>query len=111
MKETIMYAERPLPRTPYKHALVVAMFTVATVITVWVSVRLQMHVLAGVPFFLAVPLGFYFFCVRRCPECGSRLSNHNELRTDTTGFRILSRCERCQVDWDTGFRGDSKYSD
>jgi hypothetical protein len=106
--DAFMLTERPLPRTPWTRAVaVVAAFSIFAAITVWLALQFDNHWLMGLPFLAAVPVGYYFFWVRRCPECGSRLAARREMLGTTTTYRLLSRCDRCQIDWDTGLLGDT----
>lgn len=107
-----MFPERPLPKIPWIKAVgVVAAFSAFAGVTVWVSVRLQADWMIGLPFFAALPVGYYFFWVSRCPECGHRLTSHREMLGGSTAYRLLSRCDRCKIDWDTGQIGDTSYDD
>jgi uncharacterized membrane protein YfcA len=107
-----MLTERPLPKIQWTRAVViVAAFLVFTGVTVWLAVRYDNRWLFGLPFVVAIPVGYYFFWVRRCPECGSRLASRREMLGARTTYRFLSRCERCQIDWDTGLLGDTNHDD
>lgn len=104
--------ERPLPRTSQARAIAVVLtFSTACCLAVWLAIYVEMEWLAGVPFIAAVPFGYYFFWVRTCPECGRRLAEHSEPLNAPTRFRVLSRCEQCQIDWDTGVVHDTRYDD
>ncbi len=107
-----MLTERPLPRIPWKRAAgVVAAFSAFAAATVWLVVRFDYDWLMGLPFVAAVPVGYYFFWVRRCPECGQRVTSRREMLGSTTSYRVLSRCDHCQIDWDTGHLGDTNHDD
>jgi hypothetical protein len=75
-----------------------------------VAVKLQADWLLTVLFISAAPVGYFFFWTRRCPECGRHLTDRREMLS-ATAYRILSRCGRCQIDWDTGLLGDTKCDD
>ena len=105
-----MLTKRPLPRTPWKKSLgVIAAFSAFAAITVLIAVRFNCDWLIGVPFVAAVPIGYYFFWMRRCPECGHQLADLREMVGSTTTYRLLSRCNHCLIDWDTGLLGDTNY--
>ena len=107
-----MFTERSLPRIPWKRALVViAAFSVFAAITVWLAARFDQQWLTVLLFISAVPVGYCFLCVRRCPECGQRLASRREMLGSSTTYRLLSRCDHCQIDWDTGLTGDTNYDD
>jgi len=86
-------------------------FTVFAASTVWFVVDFGHDWLMALPFIAALPMGYYFFWVRRCPECGRRLVSRRESLGSTTTYRWLSRCDHCQIDWDTRTIGDTKYDD
>ncbi len=106
-----MFTERPLPSRPWRNAIIVIAFTLLTIIMILVADRVEIDWLAAIPFLIAPLVGYYLFWVRHCPECGGRLISRKEFIRSTTKFRWISRCERCQVDWETGIRGDTIYDD
>ncbi len=107
-----MLTKRPLPRTPLLKALsVIAAFSAIAVIAVWLSLYLHAEWLVAVLFVAAVPVGNYFFAVSRCPDCGQRLTTQRKMSDYSTAYRVLSRCDQCQIDWDTGLLGDTRYDD
>jgi apolipoprotein N-acyltransferase len=107
-----MPTERPWPSSPrFRNVGIVATFAVSTAFFLWLGMRLEQPVVAALPFFVAVPIGWYLFWPRRCPQCGGRLRTRDDAIEGTTEYRILAVCPRCEVDWDTGMKGDSRYVD
>jgi apolipoprotein N-acyltransferase len=106
-----MLTRRQLPRTTLICAItVVAGFALFAGLIVWIVVRFGCDWLIALPFVIALPVGSYFFCARRCPECGSRLAYRREMLGETTEYRWLARCDHCQIDWDTGIFDDTEHS-
>ena len=107
-----MFTQRPLPRMPWKRTLVVVMaFSGFSALTAWLAVWFDFPWLAALPFLASLPVGYYFFWVKRCPECGQRLTSRREMLGASTEFRLLQRCDRCHIDWDTRLIGDTKYDE
>jgi hypothetical protein len=107
-----MFTERPFPAAPRSRNIgIVVGYVVFTAIFVSLGIHFGKVWIAAIPFFVAVPIGWYFFWPRRCPECGGRLISRDEPIGTTSRIRILARCPKCQVDWDTGMVGDTKYDD
>jgi hypothetical protein len=105
-----MLTERPLPRTQRIRAITVAaVFAIFAGLIVWIVVRFGCDWLMGLPFVIALPVGYYFFCVRHCPECGSRLAYRREMLGHTTEYRWLARGDHCQIDWDIGIFDDTEH--
>jgi hypothetical protein len=100
------YKRQPLPRNQWLRAAMSVAVAAITMLFVWLSMFLKIEWLAAVPFLCVLPCGYLWFWVRRCPDCGDRLSCRRENHPTTTIFRIVLRCDRCLVDWDTGYRGD-----
>ena len=82
-------------------------FSAFTAVVEWFAVRLDMHLLIGLPFIVAC--GFVvLFHFRRCPICHRRLrEGHKSL--DDSRYKIIFECDSCQIAWDSGLIGDSRY--
>jgi hypothetical protein len=107
-----MFIKRPWPSSPRLRSVgIVATFAISTAVFVGLGMRLQQPLLAALPFFVAVPIGWYCFWPRRCPQCGGRLRTRDDPIEGTTEYRILAVCPRCEIDWDTEIKGDSRYVD
>jgi hypothetical protein len=105
------YQRRPLPKNRFLRVATSVVVAAATALFVWLSMVLKLEWLAALPFLFILPLGHFWFWVRRCPACGDRLSRRQQNHPTTTAYRIVLRCDRCVVDWDTGYRGDSKHNE
>lgn len=107
-----MFTERPWPSSPrFRNIGIIATFVVLTCAFVWLGMHFGNPLLAAIPFFVAVPVGWYFFWPRRCPQCRSRLRSRDDPIEGTTEYRILAVCSTCDVTWDTGLMGDTAYND
>lgn len=107
-----MYQTRPLPPIRKPKALAVVLgFAAFTCTTMWLSHQLNADWLAGVPFLLAVPIGWLFFVTWRCPLCAQQLRTEKVELAKSTKYAIFSRCDRCKIDWDTGVIADRRYVD
>lgn len=76
----------------------------------WLAVRFESVMVAGTTFFAAGAVGVYLAYFKRCPECRGRL----KFRRDPIGatfYREIYCCERCQIVWDSGDIGDTRYED
>jgi apolipoprotein N-acyltransferase len=105
-----MFTERPWPSSPrFRNIGIAVTFTTLTCAFVWLGMRLDQPLVAALPFFVAVPVGWYFFWPRRCPQCGGRLRTREDPVPDGTKYRILAVCPKCEVNWDTGLTGDTAY--
>jgi hypothetical protein len=109
--ERTMPTERPWPSSPrLRNVGIVATFAILTCAFVWLGMRLEQPLVAALPFFVAMPIGCYFFWPRRCPECRGRLRTRDDAIEGTTEYRILAVCSQCGVVWDTGLKGDTAYT-
>jgi hypothetical protein len=107
-----MPTERPWPSSPrFRNVGIVATFVISTVVFIGLGMWLDQPVVAALPFLVAVPIGWYFFWPRRCPQCGGRLRTRDDAIAGTTEYRILAVCAKCEIDWDTGMKGDTTYND
>ncbi len=107
-----MVSRRPLPRTPWPKVVgVVAAFSIGAGLFAWLSFLVRSEWLMVVPFLAAIPIGNYFFTVERCPVCDQPLMTYREPDGFSTAYRVLSRCGQCEIDWDTGILGDTRYDD
>jgi hypothetical protein len=107
-----MFTERPWPSSPrLRNFGIVATFAALTFAFAWLGIYFDSSLLAGIPFFVAVPVGWYFFSPRRCPACDGRLTPRMEPIEGGRKVRILAVCPRCEINWDTGIKGDKSYVD
>jgi len=107
-----MPTERPWPSSPrLRNVGLVATFAISTAVFIGLGIRLEQPVVAALPFFVAVPIGWYFFWPRRCPQCGGRVRTRDERIAGGTEYRILAVCPRCAINWDTGLTGDTRWGD
>jgi hypothetical protein len=110
--QAFMPTERPWPSSPrFRNIGIAATFATLTCAFVWLGLHFGNSLLAAVPFFLAVPVSWYFFWPRRCPQCGGRLRSLDDPVPASTKYRILAVCSRCEINWDTGMTGDTAYND
>jgi hypothetical protein len=107
-----IYEVRPLPPIRKTKALAVVIgFGAFTCAAVWLRLRFDADWIAGVPFLLAMPIGWFFFWTKRCPVCARRLQARKDGQDNSTKYMLFSRCDRCKVDWDTGIVGDTRHDD
>jgi hypothetical protein len=110
METAKFYSRKSLPGNRWLRAAIAVAVAAFTMTFLWLAMVLRIEWLAAVPLLGILPCGYLWFWVRRCPECGERLSVRRENHPTTKVLHMLLRCDRCLVDWDTGYRIDYDHN-